>query len=65
MPVESNIVVSTLRNPTELDALLLHLQQHAIHAMAFGPGMIRMVTHLDVDGTGIAQAEEAIASFVP
>lgn len=63
MPVESNIVVSTLRDASTLDALLRHLRQHGVRAMAFGPGMMRMVTHLDVDRAGIERTIQALASF--
>ncbi len=65
MPVESNIVVSTLRDAARLDALLQHLDRHGVRAMAFGPGMLRMVTHLDVGSNGIAHAVNALASFAP
>jgi threonine aldolase len=65
MPVETNIVVATLCRAEDLDGFLQHLQRHQVRAMAFGPGMVRMVTHLDVDAAGVEQALKAIASFVP
>lgn len=63
VPVESNIVVSTLRDASKLDPLLRHLEHQGIRAMAFGPGMMRMVTHLDVDRSGIDRTIQALASF--
>lgn len=65
MPVETNIVVATLCRAADLDGFLQHLQRHQVRAMAFGPGMVRMVTHLDVDAAGVEQALKAIASFAP
>ncbi|MBL7947071.1 MAG: threonine aldolase [Flavobacteriales bacterium] len=63
VPVDTNIVVSTLHDPTELDPLLTHLASNDIRAMAFGPGMMRMVTHLDVDAAAIERTCDALASF--
>lgn len=47
VPVDTNIVVGVLNDPNALDGTLEKLQEHGILAMDFGPGMIRMVTHLD------------------
>lgn len=63
VPVDTNIVVSTLKDPTRLEALLAHLESNGIRAMAFGPGMMRMVTHLDVGAVAIDRACDALASF--
>lgn len=62
-PVETNIVVGTLQDQTTLDRLLDHLKTQGVRAMAFGPAMIRMVTHLDVDRAGIDHTTQALASF--
>jgi threonine aldolase len=48
MPVETNIVVAILKDPTKRDLIISKLAEKDIKIMAFGPGMIRMVTHLDV-----------------
>lgn len=63
VPVESNIVVCTLRDPLKLNTLLHHLERQGIRAMAFGPGMMRMVTHLDVDRAAIDRTVQVLASF--
>lgn len=47
VPVDTNIVVGVLRNPDDLNKVLSKLKNEGILAMDFGPGMIRMVTHLD------------------
>ena len=48
VPVQTNIVVAILKDETQRDLLLDKLIANKIRCMAFGPGMIRMVTHLDV-----------------
>jgi threonine aldolase len=48
MPVETNIVVILLQEPNKRDELIQALAQHGIKVIAFGPGMIRMVTHLHI-----------------
>lgn len=46
--VETNIVVIQLKNHAKRDAILAQFMSFGILAMAFGPGMLRFVTHLDV-----------------
>ena len=57
MPVETNIVVAILKDPTKRDLIISKLAEKDIKIMAFGPGMIRMVTHLDVS---LNQIDEVI-----
>lgn len=47
-PVETNIVVIVLNDATRRDEIIALLAERQIRTVAFGPGMIRMVTHLDV-----------------
>ncbi|MEY3742776.1 MAG: hypothetical protein RL371_1687 [Bacteroidota bacterium] len=47
LPVQTNIVVATLKDPAQRDPMIETLKNKGILCMAFGPGMIRMVTHLD------------------
>lgn len=54
MPVQSNIVVFTLRDDMPVDRFLARMKQDGILAVQFGPRMVRMVTHLDVDDAAIA-----------
>lgn len=51
--VETNIVVIQLKNPAKRDSILAQFMSFGILAMAFGPGMLRFVTHLDVSSADI------------
>lgn len=53
LPVETNIVVAILKNPNERDEMIAKLYEKSIKVVAFGPGMIRFVTHLDISSTEI------------
>jgi len=44
------------------DELLAHLAEHGVLAGTVGPGVVRLVTHLDVDDAGIERARAALAS---
>ncbi len=48
MGVETNIVVVNLKNPDSRDAIIAKFNEAGMAPMAFGPGMIRFVTHLDI-----------------
>jgi threonine aldolase len=63
LPVETNIVVARLRDGMSMDGFLAQLRQREILAVAFGPGMVRMVTHLDVDDAAIDRTVEALATI--
>ncbi len=60
MPVETNIVVFTLKNKSGVIDLLAKLREGGISAMQFGPGMVRMVTHLDVDDKAMDRVVNAL-----
>ena len=47
-PAQTNIVVAVLRNAHERDSYIAKLLEAGIKISAFGPGMIRFVTHLDI-----------------
>jgi threonine aldolase len=49
LPVESNIVIFKLRQDLDVAAVLNELLNSGIKAVPFGPGTIRMVTHLQID----------------
>ncbi|TNE53049.1 MAG: low-specificity L-threonine aldolase [Bacteroidetes bacterium] len=55
IPVESNIVVPVLKTPADRDRIITDLQSQGVLCVAFGPGMIRFVTHLDVSSEDIDQ----------
>lgn len=47
-PVDTNIIIFSVRNPLTTDQVLAELSNHNIRAVKFrGPQEIRMVTHLD------------------
>lgn len=54
LPVETNIVVIVLKNAQKRDIIIADLNERQIKTVAFGLGMIRMVTHLDVSAEQIA-----------
>ena len=53
IPVETNIVVTILKNAEKSDQIIEKLNSENILIMPFGPGMLRMVTHLDVNSNDI------------
>ncbi|MCX7620630.1 MAG: beta-eliminating lyase-related protein [Acidimicrobiales bacterium] len=56
--VRTNVVV--FRHP-DPDALFAHLRQHGVLAGAIEPGVVRLMTHLDVDDDGVERACRALA----
>jgi threonine aldolase len=53
--VETNIVVVILNDPSKRDEIISKLAEQGIRVMAFGEGMLRLVTHLDVFSNEIDQ----------
>ena len=60
LPVETNIVVFELKDPTKVNQYISNLEEHGILTLPFGGGTIRMVTHLDIDQEDIERTCEAI-----
>ncbi|PWL23473.1 MAG: threonine aldolase [Fluviicola sp. XM-24bin1] len=60
VPVDTNIVVGVMENPDDLQKVLSKLEDEGILAMDFGPGMIRMVTHLDNSSEDIDRTIEVL-----
>jgi threonine aldolase len=60
LPVQTNIVVATLKDHNQRDLVIDKLKQQGILCMAFGPGMIRMVTHLDFSAEQCAICVETL-----
>ena len=46
----------------EPEKLLAHLEERGVLAHAIAPGMVRFVTHHDVDDAGVARAIAALES---
>ena len=53
VPVETNIVVVILKDYSNRDYLISELESHGVKIIAFGPGMLRFVTHLDISSLDI------------
>ena len=60
VPVETNIVVAILHDGEKRDAVIEKLAERGIRIMAFGPGMLRFVTHLDISEGMIDETVETL-----
>jgi threonine aldolase len=60
VPVETNIVVAILKDASKRDAIIQEFKDLGVLIMAFGPGMLRMVTHLDISDSQLEQTLELI-----
>jgi threonine aldolase len=56
--VMTNIVVARLPDP---DSVVSHLAGRGVRAGTIGPGVLRLVTHFDVDDAGVDAACDALA----
>ncbi len=63
VPVHTNIVVAHLVEPEKRDNIIAQLAAKNIACMAFGPGMLRFVTHLDVSSEDIDQTCSVLKSL--
>ncbi len=61
--VETNIVVVILKDANKRDVIISNLSGQGIQTIAFGPGMIRLVTHLDISKNDIDQTISVIRSL--
>lgn len=62
-PVQTNIVVVVLKDAAKRDEIINMLKERNVLAMAFGPGMIRFVTHLDISSNQLDQTLEILESM--
>ncbi|MEQ9063156.1 MAG: GntG family PLP-dependent aldolase [Vicingaceae bacterium] len=62
-PVQTNIVVFEIHKAIDQHTFLENLQQDGVLAVSFGPGLIRFVTHLDVDDNDLDQLEGILANY--
>ncbi len=65
VPVETNIVVSILNDASTRDLIIQKLKEENILIMAFGEGMLRMVTHLDNSDADIERACSILQKLIP
>jgi threonine aldolase len=64
VPVETNIVVAILNEPMKRDTIIELLKIEGIKTIPFGEGMIRFVTHLNVDQQKIDYTIEKIGKLI-
>ncbi len=62
--VETNIVVVNLSNPAKRDMIIHELEKNNIRIMAFGPGMLRFVTHLDISSSDIDKTIDVLKKIL-
>ncbi len=60
LPIDTNIVVARLQTGVEQVGFLKALEERGIKAVPFGPGTIRMVTHLDFSDEDLEQVAETL-----
>jgi threonine aldolase len=63
MPVMTNIVVVNLKEKDKRDSIIAEFRKQDVLCMAFGVGMLRFVTHLDVSEEQIHKTVEVIQSI--
>lgn len=63
IPVQTNIVVAVLKPSMPAKELLSTLHNKGVLASQFGPLMVRMVTHLDIDDEAIEQTIAILRSL--
>ena len=63
VPVDTNIVVAVLNEENKRDEIIAKMTEKGVKSIAFGPGMIRFVTHLDISGFDIDRTRDVIESL--
>lgn len=63
LPVQTNIVVAILKDANQREAIIERLAERNVRIMPFGPGMLRMVTHLDVTSEQIDETCTVLKSL--
>jgi threonine aldolase len=63
LPVQTNIVVAIIKQADQRDPIISKLKEKGILCMAFGEGMLRFVTHIDVSPAQIDQTIESLKSL--
>jgi len=63
VPVDTNIVVAILNQEDKRDEIINKMAENDVRTMAFGPGMIRFVTHLDISSAQIDQTIQVLKSI--
>lgn len=63
LEVQTNIVVIILKDAHKRDAIIAKMTELGIRTIAFGPGMIRFVTHLDISKSEIDQTISLVCTL--
>lgn len=63
LPVETNIVIHTLRAGHSAAGHVAALAEGGVRCMAIGPRQVRMVTHLDVDDAAVDRVLERLRTI--
>ena len=63
LPVQTNIVVAIFKDANQREAIIERLAERNVRIMPFGPGMLRMVTHLDVTSEQIDETCTVLKSL--
>jgi threonine aldolase len=63
LPVETNIVVAVLMLEEQRDEIQSKLLLQGVSCIAFGPGMLRFVTHLNIDDEALEKGINAVKSI--
>lgn len=63
VPVETNIVVAILNDKDRRDEIIQAMESKGVRTVAFGPGMIRFVTHLDISSQDIEKTIEILKTI--
>lgn len=61
-PVDTNIVITELKNISAVE-FLSALEKQDVHAVPFGPNLVRFVTHLDFDDDQLTQLESVLSKI--
>ncbi len=64
MPSQTNIIVAELNDNVSQNVVLDKLKEKDVHAMGFGPGRIRFVTHLDINDEMIQKTKQIIQTLL-
>lgn len=65
LPVETNIIIATIRQPFTPAQIAGALREHQILVIPFSPTQIRMVLHLDVTPAMVAETVRVIKALRP
>lgn len=63
IPVMTNIVVVLLKEENKRDEIIYKFKEKGVLCMAFGVGMLRFVTHLDISESHLQQTLEVITAI--